>query len=225
LRTLVIDNSLTRFYLRGGAATSRCLPEPARMVHGVRDRLPAPGDFDRLIVTGSEASATANDDWIRRQADLIAETAGAGKAVLGICFGHQLLARALWGKEHVRRSPTPEIGWYEMTLDVADPLFADLPRTAPWYCSHFDEVIDLPLEARVLARSDRCGVEAFRAANRPVWGLQFHPEYFGLHGALLLASMRVLHRSLTVPTDLRVPAAAAAARARRLFAEFWRLTS
>ena len=111
-----------------------------------------------------------------------------------------------------------------MTLE-ADGLFAGLPSIAPWYCSHYDQVVDVPAAARVTSRSARCGVHGFALVDRPVWGVQFHPEYFGLHGALLLLAMRLIDRSLDITEKRRVPATEALARAQRLFANFWRLTS
>jgi len=222
LRTVVIDNSVIPFFLREGEKTARCLPGDVRRVSGVHDTLPTLLDFDRLIVTGSEASVLADDDWIKRQADLVSYAVLAGKHVLGICFGHQLLARALWGKDHVWRTARAEFGWYPVALDVAEPLFEDLPQRAYWFCSHYDEVHDPPAAARVLAHSESCGVQAFQVAGFPSWGIQFHPEFWGPHAHLMLAAMTLHDKMLVVAKQSAPSAATAAERARRLFVNFWR---
>jgi GMP synthase-like glutamine amidotransferase len=94
--------------------------------------------------------------------------------VLGVCLGGQLLAKALHG--HVRRLPSPEIGWVDVELTPeaeADPVFSALPARFPsfqWHLYHFEQ----PEGAVPLARSARC-LQAFRA-GRAAWGVQFHPE-------------------------------------------------
>jgi GMP synthase-like glutamine amidotransferase len=225
LRTIIIDNSVLPLYLREGRITARHLPEDVRWISGVNDKLPTLLDFDRLIVTGSEASACDNDDWIKRQTDLLAYAALAGKAILGICFGHQLIARAMGGDACVGRTDHPEFGWLDIRLDVDEPLFEGLPHHTKWLCSHFDHVPMTPPGARVLAQSDHCDNHAFRLVDRPVWGLQFHPEYYGLNAFLVLSLILARNRGLTIPTAGRPTSAEAATHARRLFANFWRLTA
>lgn len=125
-----------------------------------------PGGSDLVVVFGS--SASAYDDsvpWLARELDFLHETIVRGIPVLGICFGGQLLARALGGV--VEKSPHPETGFVEIATD--DPA---LVPSGPWMQFHFDRFL-LPPGARPIARTERC-LQAFSVG--PHLGVQFHPE-------------------------------------------------
>jgi GMP synthase (glutamine-hydrolysing) len=87
-----------------------------------------------------------------------------------------MLAWALSGPEYVRRAPSPELGWVAVDILARDPLLAGL--ATPWhaFAAHLDEVVAPPAPWRVLALNDACAVEAMRYGDRPVWGIQPHPE-------------------------------------------------
>jgi GMP synthase-like glutamine amidotransferase len=128
-------------------------------------RLPSPDGYDLVVALGSEHSAAEDDPWIAAEAGLLRGAHAAGVPVLGVCFGGQLLARALGGS--VRAAAVAEVGW--QGVDSRDP---DLIPTGPWFQWHFDSLTP-PRSAHVVADS-RAGVEAF--ASGASLGLQFHPE-------------------------------------------------
>ena len=131
--------------------------------------------YTHMIISGSEASVTEDNRWDSLLTDIIGQWVKEGKPLLGICYGHQFLARALVGRQSVRKSETPEFGWLEIPL-LENPLFAGL--TDPVFMvSHYDEVCCLNDDFKVLASSPRCGIHAFQYKDLPVWGVQFHPEY------------------------------------------------
>jgi GMP synthase-like glutamine amidotransferase len=99
-----------------------------------------------------------------------------GIAILGSCFGHQLVALAISGAKVVRRAKKPEIGWVEIKIKNSNDIFKGMDNKIFAFNSHFDEVFDLPKEYRVLAFSSNCSVQAFQYLDKPVWGIQFHPE-------------------------------------------------
>ncbi len=142
------------------------------------DELPAPGTTGGIVVTGSAAMVSDRQEWAVLTADWLRAAVEAGVPVLGICFGHQLLAHALGG----RVGPNPrgrEIGTIGVTLaDAAasDPLLGGLPARIDVHATHLERVLELPPGAALLASSTLDPHQAFRVPDRPAWGLQFHPE-------------------------------------------------
>ena len=96
--------------------------------------------------------------------------------VLGICYGLQLLAHRLGGL--VEKADDHEYGRALLKVETEDPLFADLPGGAERvvWMSHGDRVLRLPEGFEVLGTSQHSPFAAIRHAERPVWGVQFHPE-------------------------------------------------
>jgi GMP synthase (glutamine-hydrolysing) len=95
--------------------------------------------------------------------------------ILGICAGHQFMARHFGGE--VKQSKLPEFGQVELTLCVDDdPLFTDVPKKSIVWESHNDEVTALPKNFRNIAESDNCAIQAMVNQKRQFYGLQFHPE-------------------------------------------------
>ncbi len=136
-----------------------------------------PGRFAGLVVTGSYASVTRPEPWMETlSACLLAAARSA--AVLGVCFGHQLLARALGGR--VERNPRGvEAGTAVVELTGAgraDPLFAGLPAALPVQQLHEDHVPEPPPGSILLAANAAAPVQAFAAGPR-IRCVQFHPEF------------------------------------------------
>jgi len=177
-RILVLDNAIDRTVYRPVEEWSRTFGDVPFDAAHVPSGEPIP-PFDRythLLVTGSEATFSRPEPWFEVEAAAVRDAVGRGLGVLGSCFGHQMLAWALSGPGTVRRAPIPEIGWITIDIVQSDPLLAELPN--PWhaFAAHLDEVFDLPEPWRVLARNDTCAVQAMRYGDRPVWGIQPHPE-------------------------------------------------
>lgn len=138
--------------------------------------LPDPDDFSHFIFTGSEASIIEREPWVDPEVELARTAYERGRYLLGSCYGHQLLALALAGPDHIGRAPEPEIGWIEVEI-LEDSELLGPPRKAFTFSSHYDEVRNLPGPAFiVLAASEKCAIQAFRTRDRRVWGIQMHPE-------------------------------------------------
>ena len=137
--------------------------------------IPDLSQYSHIIISGSEASIVDDNPWDESLTEIIANIIKMKKPLLGICYGHQFLVRALLGKDSVRRSPTAEFGWLEIPLQE-NPIFAGITNPV-FMVSHYDEVCNLTGDFQVIASSPRCGVHAFQYKDFPVWGVQFHPEY------------------------------------------------
>jgi GMP synthase (glutamine-hydrolysing) len=147
-------------------------------------------DWSGIVISGSAASVTSPEPWMDGLADLVRDAVDGSVPVLGVCFGHQMVAHALYGLGAVRRAETPEIGWRDIEVLSTDSLLAGLGGGFRTFESHFDEVSPDIDGLQVLARSRHCAVQAFRLERGPVWGVQFHAE-MALEEARDLANRRI----------------------------------
>lgn len=153
---------------------------PSTMVVSVH-KGETPPDFDLIagiVITGSHEQVTDRADWSERTASWLVKAVKREIPILGICFGHQILAYALGGKVDYT-SGGPEFGTVSISLTAAsrdDPILGNLPRTVEVQTSHYQSVLELPPKATLLAFSEKDPHSAFRYGPC-VWGVQFHPEY------------------------------------------------
>lgn len=142
------------------------------------DTLPDPDSLSGVVVTGSSALVTEREDWSERSAGWLAGAVERETPILGICYGHQLLAHALGGR--VERNPLGrEIGTVEVRFSPGfeqDALLGELPRQISVQVSHVESVVVLPKGARHRGASPKDLNQAF-AYEPCAWGVQFHPEF------------------------------------------------
>jgi GMP synthase (glutamine-hydrolysing) len=97
-----------------------------------------------------------------------------GVPVLGICYGHQLMAQALGGE--VAATGQREYGGTSVAVDGARSLLQDMPATGTVWMSHGDAVVRAPVGFRVTARTDQIPIAAMEDPERDLYAVQFHPE-------------------------------------------------
>ena len=134
-------------------------------------------DFDLIIVTGSSARIGTPEPWFAPLADYLERAVRARTPILGVCFGHQFLADQFGGTVRSLPERQTTVSTIERTqAGRIDPLFSGLPKTFESFVYHHDHVTALPPDANCLARNET-GVQAFALTDRPVYGIQFHPEF------------------------------------------------
>lgn len=151
---------------------------PLSSTHWYRGDVPPSLDsFDALIVMGGPMGIYDYEEhpWLATEKQFIRESIAAGKILLGICLGAQLIADVLGGK--VTRNPSKEIGWFSLEIlpharnnPVAE-ILARNPEVFHWHGDTFA----LPETALWIAKSEACLHQAYCVDNR-IWGFQFHLE-------------------------------------------------
>jgi len=171
--------------------------------------LPAPDEVGAAVLTGSSAMVSEREPWSERTAAWLRGAVATGLPVLGICYGHQLLAHALGGR--VARNPRGrEIGSIDvLTLPGArdDALLGALPERILVQATHVESVLELPPGARLLAATATDPHQSFAVGPR-AWGVQFHPEF----DAGVIRGYLEARRELLAREGLDVPALLAAVR-------------
>jgi GMP synthase (glutamine-hydrolysing) len=137
--------------------------------------------YDALFVGGSsDASVTQPERYpfVEDSKRLVLHCLKEDIPVFASCFGFQVAVEALGGRV-VLDQENMEMGTYRLTLTEAattDRLFHDVPREFWAVSGHKERAVSLPQEAILLAFSERCPYHAFKIANKPFYGFQFHPE-------------------------------------------------
>ncbi|MDK2865735.1 MAG: hypothetical protein PWP51_211 [Clostridiales bacterium] len=133
---------------------------------------------DRVIVTGSLSMVTDRAPWMLQTESWLRDAAAADVPILGVCFGHQMLAMAFGGTVGDHPQGT-EVGSSAIVLNemgLEDPLFEGVPNRFAGYVAHTQSVLTFPETAVCLGRSDYEPNHIIRWLPK-VYGFQFHPEF------------------------------------------------
>ncbi|PLX68172.1 MAG: GMP synthase [Denitrovibrio sp.] len=142
------------------------------------EELPAFEKCAGVMVTGSHDMVTERLEWSEKLAKWLREAVQLRIPVLGVCYGHQLLAHALGGEVGFHKDGT-EIGTATINMlpdKSIDPLFEMIPDNFPAHVVHAQTVLKLPDGAVILAQNGHDPHHAFRYGDC-AWGVQFHPEF------------------------------------------------
>jgi GMP synthase (glutamine-hydrolysing) len=142
------------------------------------EQLPPLENVSGIVITGSPAMVTEKLAWIETSQHYLVNAVETGVPVLGICFGHQLLAQALGGKVDLNPAGR-EIGTTSITVsDDAgeDALFCGMSGKFKVHTTHMQSVMELPPGTTILAGNIVDNHHALRFAEN-AWGIQFHPEF------------------------------------------------
>jgi GMP synthase (glutamine-hydrolysing) len=161
------------------------------------EELPAPEACHGVVITGAHCMVTENLSWSLAIEAWIPSLVQAEVPLLGICYGHQLLGRAMQGQVdyHPEGKEVGTVSVRRRPGSNDDPLFAHLPERFPAHATHAQSVLTLPPGAVLLAENDFEPHHAFRV-GRCAWGVQFHPEYdLNIMGDYIMAQTDGLTRA------------------------------
>jgi len=134
-------------------------------------------DFTHVIHSGSALSITENAPFVEKAMIYIRKIRDQGVSQMGICYGHQLICRALVGDQAVRSSPNGlEAGWNSITFAKNAMNVLGVRESELVWQHHFDEVTELPEGSERLATNPHSSIQAFINYGQRLFGTQFHPE-------------------------------------------------
>lgn len=178
------------------------------------EALPEPASVAAAILSGSWAMVTDHAEWSERTAAWIRSAVDHSLPLLGVCYGHQLMAYALGGV--VDDNPRGwERGQQQLKTGVAcqqDPLLSQLPEHFSAWLSHRQSVLQPPPGARVLASSALDDCQIIRYSPQAL-SVQFHPEFTGTIMTACLQNKPEVSSLLTHQAEPVWP--------RRLLQDFW----
>jgi GMP synthase (glutamine-hydrolysing) len=158
---------------------TQLLPHQLRVVDVTAgETLPAPEEVSGALITGSAAMVTDKAPWSERTAGWIRNAMDIDLPLLGVCYGHQLMAHALGGRVDYLPGGR-EIGTLPIELLPGanqDLLASHLPVVFRAHTTHEQSVMEVPKDARVLARSARDPHHLLRYGKHAL-SVQFHPEF------------------------------------------------
>ena len=157
------------------------------------------------VITGSKFGAYEDHDWIPPLEDFIRRAQSAGHKMIGVCFGHQIIAQALGGR--VEKSDKGfGIGVMSYQVQGVDPL----PSNLALYAWHQDQVVAAPDGAEIIASSDFCPIAGLKYGDQMIT-FQPHPEFTAGYEQVLIDARRGTvisedlankgEASLTAPTN------------------------
>jgi len=130
---------------------------------------------DAYLITGSRFGVYEDHQWIRDLEALVRNLFAAAKPVVGICFGHQIIAQALGGQVE-KSSKGWGVGVHTWKLESTPAWMNHDDEHFSMLVSHQDQVHSLPANGKTLAQSEFCSIAAFQIGSTAL-GFQGHPEF------------------------------------------------
>lgn len=143
-----------------------------------QESLPQTKEIKAIILTGSLSNVTDNDQWSVNLIKWLQKIFHEQIPILGICYGHQILAHAMGGVVGYHPKGI-EFGTVNIELTEEgrkDPLLGILPNQFSAHVAHSQTVVTLPRDAKILAKNNFEDNHSF-VVNERIWGMQFHPEF------------------------------------------------
>jgi GMP synthase-like glutamine amidotransferase len=136
--------------------------------------LPAPDAFDAWVIPGSKHGVYDDLPWIAPLKAFIREAAKLQRPMVGVCFGHQIIAEALGGRVE-KAAQGFRVGLEQYRTSPG--LTGNGEQTVTMPAFHQDQIVVQPPQSEIVASSPACAFAALRYTEAPVLSVQFHPEF------------------------------------------------
>ena len=203
MKLLILDNNL---HIKGYPQPfmiKKCLPVKP-LVCKPHELNETHLNVDKVILTGSMSYVRQEKPWMKKEQDFIKKWNKNNIPILGICFGAQLLAITLFGNKAVEPMPIPITGSI-MFNPKKSKLFKNLPNKFGVVTTHYDG-IKIP-KKHITGEIEFWPCYSFEYNN--CYGIQFHPELFGMLGRTLIKIQRLIYdrhvyQEFDVKSDLKI---------------------
>ena len=170
----ILDKKIAADYERGMKEKINTGKEIVFISPGEAEAILNKHSFSHLIISGSSLSSLDSAPWDDELSIVISHFLEQNGAILGICYGHQILAAYFLGKSCLKRMEHPEFGWNPVKLQNSI-LFKGVDTEV--FCHiHYDSVACLSSDFSVIAENE-FGIQGFQYKSCRVFGLQFHPDF------------------------------------------------
>jgi GMP synthase-like glutamine amidotransferase len=170
-----------------GAADANLAFETVALLDGVA--LPAPAACEAILITGSPFGVYDDTPWMNPLRDFVRDAFAAHRPMIGVCFGHQIIADAMGGD--VRKSPKGwGVGRHTYAIRERRSWMSDAGASVSLSVSHQDQVIAPPPNAVTLAASAHTDHAMLAYSDAPVISIQGHPEFSDTFVSALYSARR-----------------------------------
>lgn len=174
-RILFINNSL----VTGNRVSENFIPHfihPFDVVNVLSDMVPEEGKgYSHIILSGS--GADFDGLWQGRESSLISWAYENDIPLLGVCYGHQMIVKTLYGAGCMGPMDKANYGWHRIRSETDDEIFGKAGCEYSVFSHHFWEIKEVPAsDVEIFASSSRCRISGIRIKNKKIWGLQPHFE-------------------------------------------------
>ena len=174
-RILFINNSL----VPGNRVSENFIPHfryGFDVVNVLTEAVPEEGkEYSHIILSGS--GADFEGAWQARESSLIRWAHENDIPLLGVCYGHQMIVKTLYGAGCLGPMDKANYGWHRIRSEKDDEIFGKAGCEYSVFSHHFWEVKEIPeSDVEVFASSSRCRISGIRIRNKKMWGLQSHFE-------------------------------------------------
>jgi len=184
-RILFINNSL----VPGNRVSENFIPHFSSafdVVNVLSDMVPEVGKgYSHIILSGS--GADFDGPWQDKESSLIRWAYEKDLPLLGVCYGHQMIVKTLYGAGCLGPMDKANYGWHSIRSEKDDEIFGMADMEYSVFSHHIWEVREVPVpEVEVFASSSRCRISGIRIKNKKIWGLQPHFEMGVAYGVSAL---------------------------------------
>ena len=175
---MVIDPAVIKPAIESYNRIARTAPYPVTYhlpaLHGLTSIKQMRGDISGIVVMGSASSVHDGHDWQEGIKELLLEAFESNIPVMGICYGHQLLAHICGGKVGLLWKGKKEQG--RRNVQLMENSLWGAARSGPMIFSHQEGVTQCPDDFEITAVSDMVTIDGFASKTKPIWGFQTHIE-------------------------------------------------